>query len=324
MQIPEIIEEEISDVSTDNPSDVSSDDQADVSENEIMAPEEEYPELIGDLEFVPIEFTGVTGDVLTTETYSFYEGEHYIVFCAPGVKIAADFTDLVDRVLTGIEELTGVYFGVETEHSDCFTSRTFLDSFGQGRKDVFNPGKKKIEIYIVNDGTSACSYPGTIVLPDYEVHDEGLGDYGLALVHELIHSLHYKTIGESDFTIMEGFATYLTGLVLERVDGVTKTFDSESNYGYWDISITKDNAESIYTHPTSDFWNEGYIFGYHFVKFIYENYDDSFFAHYLEKSVDNKEVYWQEEYRQKSAQIIKSLTKDTVFTEFGSYMENKK
>lgn len=296
---------------------------ADILGKKTAEPVEEYPELTGDLEFVPLEFTGVPGDTVTTETYCFYEGEHYIVFCAPGVKIAADFPDVVERSIAGIEKVTGLKFGTETECSGCYTSRTFLDAYGQGRKGVINPGKKKIEICIVNNGTAACSYPGTIVLPDYEVHDDGQGDFGLAVIHELVHSLHYKMIGESDFTIMEGFATYLTSQILPIVDGVTKTFDSDYNFSVSEMSVTKENAEAIYTHFNSDFWNEGYVFGYHFIKYIYENYDDNFFAHYLEKAVENNEVYWQDEYRIKSAEIIKSLTSESVFAEYGEYMSKK-
>ena len=281
------------------------------------APVETYEELQGNLEFSEISFTGVKGDVITTQERGYYEGDRYILFADEGIKLAADLPDVLTRVYDCIEDVTGVEYENDGEYADYFYPGYFREVFGEGRKGVFNPAKTKIEIYIAKN-EDAMSYPGVIYLPEIEV-DRSLEDFPIAIIHENVHELQYKTVGESDFTTMEGFATYITSLVLPKVEAAS-VFDSEMNYSAKLAGITKENARKRYTEFSEDFWNDGYIYGYWLVRYICENYDAQFPAHYFERMSEITEEYWQNSYREKSARIIEELTVDTIFEDFGEYM----
>ena len=276
----------------------------------------------GNLSFSQINLSGNLQEKITTDTYGYVEGERFVLFIEPDITTSAGLAKTIDHVMDVIEESVGVKYPQNTAFATEFYDGAFKQTFGDGRENLINVDRQKIEIYCVKEAVT-YSYPGVVILNAADVNPDTI-DYGLGFTHELIHNLQYAAIGTSDFCTMEGIATYETSLIIPEVFGDDCKFDPEFNYDVstTDMKITEDNAEDLYTTFSGEYWND-YVYGYHFFKYVCENVDKDFVAHYMEASKENPETYWENSYRAKSAEIIKNLTSENIFRDFGKYMSGK-
>lgn len=179
-----------------------------------------------------------------TDKATTLSSDRFLLLIPEGIYVPSTIVDDVNRVFDAIEKETGLKF-INGSHSDKVTitvkktdtEAEFADAYSEESGPTISPG-------------------------DLLVH---YGE-GLALTHELCHTIHLRNGATMTQVMNEGFATCFAQRVMNS--GIFPYyFDSASNYAS-STAITSQNAETLFAQEG---W-EAYLYGWRFVSFLTDQY----------------------------------------------------
>lgn len=268
--------------------------------------------------------SGNSEDVYVTEKPEYIETDNFILFLDKGITVKGNTIELIQNLYDKVEETTGLKFNekkyIDDKSSYEYTCHTYFyeDSFkGMRLMD------EKIIICVVDEKKAApYNFIHEIIINPIDLEiEEG---EGYALVHEMIHSAHL-TNGSSFWTpLTEGYATYMTDMVIKNSKDLKFNFNSQNNYSFYETEITKENAKSEFIREKDDSF-ENYLYGYRFVTYLHEVYGENIFHEILKNGIKNP--YDDEQYGivdfdgEQTAKLIIKTTSENVFEDFAVWLK---
>lgn len=264
----------------------------------------------------PLVLSGDGADEYVTTKPEYIVAEDFILFLDKDMKVKGDVMEQIAQIFQMVEQETGLQF----KNDSRFASYTGNDDqwlYDNAFAGV-DPKREKFHIYAVADEKcSPCSLTKAIVINQMDL-DIAAGE-GMAIVHELVHSVHAANGVQMNSIMDEGYATYITGQITEKSKDIPFHFDADVNYGYYDVVITPENAEDEFLKEYDDTWNY-YLYGYRFVTFLHETYGEDVFLNILSDATGNAGEYDVMISNADVIPIIKENTSDAVFEEFAKWL----
>lgn len=269
----------------------------------------------------PMELSGNPEDEYITTQPEYVEMDDFILFLDKGIKIYGNTPEQIETIFELVEKETGL-------NRDGEPGYTVLTPPGPGwmfGSDTFmgiDPDLKKYHIYVVpfEKSSPTGGYGHLIINPmDLEI---AAGD-GYAIVHEYTHSLHVANGPWMSQFLTEGYSTYITKQITAKDEIIPFKFDSDANYANYKDEITKENAEKIILE-NEEYCFENYQYGYRMMHFLMETYGEDIFRKLLDEACVMVAEDWNEIYKEETIECLKRCTSDTVFEEFGEWMNVNK
>lgn len=251
-------------------------------------------------------------EVTTERTTTEYD--RFVLVVDKGLYVSPGFPELVDNVMTAIEEVTRFKFYPDGEE-------TLTTS-------------EKIVVEAINGWyVEPCGWEGGVILDDTCVGVEDLTSDLYALVHELLHTAQMRNTGSAGALLTEGFAETYVDEVIEKLpyqsvlcehdrmcnypiytDENYKYYYPYKEYGDQYIEVNHDTVEKIFLttmdhHPTS----------YFMVRYMRDIYGDDLLYKLLYEVSTRKiadsidDVY----------DLIKSETKETFIYDMCDWYNNQ-
>lgn len=229
----------------------------------------------------PMVLSGNPDDMYEIEDYSYVVGERADLFFDKGITVPGDTLDLVETVITELEEETGLKFFNDTVYSNLPGSVSRDNLYGSDPWNGYNKyGSEKIVIYfVVNKDPDqryiSYSHNNCVVLydEDFDFHGYSLN----TISHELAHSLSAANFDSFERILTEGFGSYwgrrISILHPEFIDPDLE-WKLNAEY-YWSLypPMTAETAEEMYVQDFDRMENSSYYeYGFQLMTYLYETY----------------------------------------------------
>lgn len=264
----------------------------------------------------PLVISGNAADEYVTTKPEYIVADDFILFLDKDMKVKGDIMKQIEQIFGLVEQETGLKFKNDSVYASKvgYDDQWLYDNAFAG----VDPKCEKFHIYAVADEKSSpCSMTKAIILNQTDLNvAEG---EGMAIVHELVHSVHSANGVMMNSIMTEGYATYITGQITKKSKDIPFNFDADVNYGYYDVVITPENAEEEFLKEYDDGWNY-YLYGYRFMTFLYETYGEDIFRNILTDATESAGAFNDMVESEELIPIIKKNTSDTVFEEFATWL----
>lgn len=265
----------------------------------------------------PLALSGNAEDRYVTEKPEYLESEHFVMFIDKGVEIPGNMLEQMESLVSLVEEETGFLFINDTGYGTKWNDVRHM-LWGQ---DVFlgvDAEYKKLHIYVLPPEVWWPSSAGQFIVVGPEDIRFGEGE-GEATVHELAHAAHQRNGVQMNRVIDEGFAMYIEGKICEKDEVIPFDYDVKEEYKKVYAEITADNAEKEFVNAAMDEYD--YLYGYWFITYLTENYGEDIFQKLLEATNAEADEYQGEMSKEEMVPIVKKVTSESIFEEFGAWFE---
>ena len=265
----------------------------------------------------PLVLSGNAEDLYVTEKPEYVESERIIMFIDKGIEIPGNILEQMEALMSLVEEETGFLFFNDKGY--CMApSDVRYTLWGQDGFLGVDAEQKKFHIFVVPHEVWWPSSSGDMIVLGPEDIRFGEGE-GNAAVHELAHAAHQRNGVQMNRVIDEGFATYIEGKICEKDELFTFDYDARENYRAVYAEITAETAEKEFVDGAMDEHN--YLYGYWFITYLTENYGEDIYRKLLEAANAEADEYQGEMTKEEMVPIVKSVTSETIFEEFGAWFE---
>lgn len=269
----------------------------------------------------PMILSGNPEDVYVLEERQYIETDKFIMFMDEGTKLYGDTAELIETIMMLVEKESGLSLDTDVKY-DYIPDEGPSQYFGNPDLALVDPHNEKYHIYVVPPNRSfPCGGYGGITLNPQDL-EIAAGD-GDAILHEYTHSLQVANGPWMNNILDEGFATYITGQITKKDEIINFDFDADFNYSYYTTEITRENAEQLFQEEPEDGW-DNYLYGYRFMHFLMENYGEDIYREILAEALEMVPEGDNAISREASAVCVKTCTSQTVFEEFGDWMQKNK
>lgn len=269
----------------------------------------------------PIELSGNPEDEYVLEQPEYVETDKFIIFMDTGTKVYGNTVELIETIFELTEKETGLSPDAKADYNflpNDGPKRTFLSTVFEG----VDPNNEKYHVYVVPSKKSVpCGGYGSLTVNPMDL-EIAAGD-GYVFVHEYTHSLQAANGPWLNHSLDEGFATYITAQITKRDEIINFNFDADYNYSNYPTEITRENAEQLFLEEPEDGWDD-YLYGYRFMHFLMENYGEDIYRKILAEALVMLPEGENQISREDSAVCVKKCTSETVFEEFGDWMQVNK
>ncbi|MBQ8800364.1 MAG: hypothetical protein IJZ55_12470 [Lachnospiraceae bacterium] len=268
----------------------------------------------------PLVLSGNAEDLYVTEKPEYIESENTIMFLDKGVEVPGNLPEQMESILAMIEEETGFEFFNDTGYSTYVSDARHV-LWGQDGFLGVDMEQEKFHIYVVPHDVWWPSSSGDMIVVGPEDIRFGMGE-GNTVIHEMAHAAAQRNGVQMNRILDEGFATYIEGKVSEEDKLFRFDYDARENYEkvYADAEITAETAETEFVKDVIDDYN--YVYGYWFITYLMENYGDDIYHKLLAAANAEADMYQGEMTKEEMVPIVKSVTSETVFEEFGAWFED--
>lgn len=263
----------------------------------------------------PSVLSGNSDEYITTEYPMYFESDEYLLFVGENIRIPCDLIDRVDNYMKLVEEHSGLEINNASKYSYYGDSaHTWLyNNYFIG----VDPDADRFHIYIVDFSVSSpCAMGSSIIVNPVDVEFEK-GE-GYAIIHELAHCAHLRNGVQFESLVTEGYATYITDVVISAHPELGSTFNSELNYAFIDNEITAQSAEELFLNLERNGYQE-YCYGYRLFHYLFDTYGDEIFKDILNvgnlKNPSNDSMD-----AQLTLDCIKAVTSENVMTDFANWL----
>ncbi len=263
----------------------------------------------------PSVLSGNSGEYITTEYPMYFESDEYLLFVGENIRIPCDLIDRVDNYIELVEEHTGFEINNASKYSNSgdLEQKWLYNNYFIG----VDPDADRFHIYIVDDSVSTpCAMGSSIIVNPVDVEFEK-GE-GYAIIHELAHCAHLRNGVQFERLVTEGYATYITDVVISAHPELGLSFNSERNFAFIDNEITAQSAEELFLNLERNGYQE-YCYGYRLFHYLFDTYGDEIFKDILnEGNLQNPSNGNMD--AQLTLDCIKAVTSENVMTDFANWL----
>lgn len=267
----------------------------------------------------PLVLSGNAEDLYVTERPEYIESERVIMFIDKGTEIPGNMLVQMEQLLSFMEEETGFSFFNDTKYSKTTSNIRSLIWGGEAFNGV-DMEQKKLHIVVVPHSVWwPASVGDTVIVGPEDIRfDSGEGNF---LVHELAHTAAQRNGVQMNRVLDEGYASYMEGKICDEDKLFRFDYEilSEYKHVYEAAEITAETAEKEFVDAALDEYN--YLYGYWFITYLMDNYGDDIYHKLLAAANAEADEVQFEMTKEEMVPIVKSVTSETVFEEFGAWFE---
>lgn len=265
--------------------------------------------------------SGNAKDVYTTTKPEYIETDKFVLYLAENITLKGDTVALINEIMQMTETQTGLTLA-DMNGYGAIPVVYPQDVYGAGSFADADPQYEKFHIYVLPNGEYRdCEKAGAMFLSQWDL--DIAGGNGANIIHQYTHALQYTNGISLNNVMNEGFAAYTTAQVINENPDFYFDFNANLNYSWYFREITSENAEAVYLEENADGWMST-LYGYRFMLFLAEEYGEQVYIDILNDATKDA---GQSEYQfspEKVASYIKANTSNSVFVEFGNWMEENK
>lgn len=267
----------------------------------------------------PLVLSGNAEDLYVTKKPEYVESERIIMFIDKGIEIPGNILEQMESLMALVEEETGLLFFNDTGYCMAPSDVRYV-IWGQDGFLGVDAEQKKFHIFVVPHEVWWPSSSGDMIVLGPEDIRFGEGE-GNAAVHELAHAAHQRNGVQMNRVIDEGFANYIEGKICDEDELFPFDYDVREEYERVFVEITAETAEKEFVDAAMNEYN--YLYGYWFITYLTENYGEDIFRKLLETANAEADEYQGEMSKEEMVPIVKTVTSETIFEEFGAWFEEK-
>ncbi len=265
----------------------------------------------------PLVLSGNAEDLYVTEKPEYVESERIVMFIDKGIEIPGNILEQTESLMSLVEKETGLRFFNDTGYCTAPSDVRYV-IWGQDGFLGVDEEQKKFHIFVVSHDVWWPSSIGESIVLGPEDIRFGTGE-GNTAVHELTHAVHQRNGVQMNRVIDEGFATYIEGKICYEDELFTFDYDARENYDAVYVEITPETAEKEFVDAAMNEYD--YLYGYWFITYLTDNYGDDIFRKLLETANTEADEYQGEMTKEEMVPIVKKVTSETIFEEFGAWFE---
>lgn len=274
-----------------------------------------------------LTLSGKIDDWYSSEDYSAYESEKYILLVDKNVKLPGNYINMLDDIIDTIEEVSGLSFA--TERKDFGSNMKATRSGEYPWADLKSGNKFIIQLNDKKRNGNEVPSP-TLGIGYMTIYDRGLwtfegepvceSDYG-RMVSEVLLGLFHKY--QPDLVYSDSADEAIYCLVIDKLQ---QKYDDMKRLENWlsievfPTDLIAGNVEEawISTHYNWEEWRERTGFEELFIIYMLDTQDNSFLPYILSETSEDTE-----EDRTALAAKIKELYGDEVFVNFYNWVHGK-
>ncbi len=265
----------------------------------------------------PLVLSGNAEDVYVTEQPEYVESERIIMFIDEGIEIPGNLLVQMESLLSFMEDETCLSFFNDTKYSNM-KSNTRFTVWGDEAFMGVDMDQKKFHIIVLPSDVWWPSSGGDMIVLAPEDIRFGDGE-GHTTIHELAHAVQQRNGVQMNRVIDEGFATYMEGKVCDEDKLFRFDYDAREQNRRVYAEITAETAEKEFLEGTRR--EHDYLYGYWFITYLADTYGEDIFRKLLMEATAEADEYQYEMSKEEMVPIVKKVTSERVFEEFGAWFE---